>query len=190
MNKVLRFWLVLTLQAVLILAIPAQAFYTQLSGRSLVLQTAPVDPYSLFQGYSITLSYDISNAQNLQKLPGWKEVAAKNRADEKEFYVVLQAPADVTSRPPKAWTALLVSTRYPDKLQANQIALRGRDLRGRIAYGLETYFMPEDQRDDINQQINQAGESSKPAFVVEVKVGSGGNAVPIAIWLKDKRYEF
>jgi uncharacterized membrane-anchored protein len=195
MNKALRFWLILVLQAVLILAIPAQAFYTQLSGRAIVLQTAPVDPYSLFQGYSVTLSYDISNAQNLQKLPGWKEVAAKHRADEKEFYVVLQAPDDVTGRPPKAWKAISVASRYPDKLQANQIALRGRDLRGRIAYGLETYFMPEDQRDAINQeinnqQINQAGESAKPAFVVEVKVGSGGNAVPIAIWLKDKRYEF
>jgi uncharacterized membrane-anchored protein len=107
----------------------------------------------------------------------------------------LQSPADVTGRPPQAWKAISVASRYPDKLQANQMALRGRDLRGRIVYGLETYFMPEDQRDAINQeinnqQINQAGESSKPAFVVEVKVGSGGNAVPIAIWLKDKRYEF
>jgi len=66
----LRFWTVLALQIVLILAVPAQAFYTQINGRSLVLQTAPVDPYSLFQGYSVTLGYDISNVQNLSKLSG------------------------------------------------------------------------------------------------------------------------
>jgi uncharacterized membrane-anchored protein len=198
----LRFWIVLALQVVLILAVPAQAFYTQMNGRSLVLQTAPVDPYSLFQGYSVTLGYDISNVQNLSKLPGWKDIEAKqttnlerdplssDEAASTEFYVILQAPADAGSRPPKAWKAVSVSSRRPSNLPANQIALRGSDRQGRIRYGLETYFIPEEQRDDINQQINQAGESSKPAFVVEAKVGAGGNAVPIAIWLKDKRYQF
>jgi len=197
----LRFWIVLALQIVLILAVPAQAFYTQMNGRSLVLQTAPVDPYSLFQGYSVTLSYDISNGQNLSKLPGWPDVEAKRKtkrdplnSDEttsSEFFVILQAPTDAGNRPPKPWKAVSVASRRPDNLPANQIALRGSDRQGRIRYGLETYFIPEDQRDDINQQISQAqGESAKPAFVVEAKVGSGGNAVPIAIWLRDKRYQF
>jgi uncharacterized membrane-anchored protein len=192
MSKAVRFWLILGLQAVLILAVPAQAFYTQLNGRSLVLQTAPIDPYSLFQGYSVTLSYDISSVQNLEKLPGWTELKAETpKSPDRPFYIVLQAPADITKRPPQAWKALAIARRYPEKLQANQIALQGIDHNGRITYGLETYFMPEDQRDNINQQINQVrGESSQPAFVVEVKVGSGGNAIPIAIWLKDKRYQF
>ncbi|MCY7282031.1 MAG: GDYXXLXY domain-containing protein [Cyanobacteria bacterium CAN_BIN43] len=199
----LRFWTVLALQIVLILAVPAQAFYTQINGRSLVLQTAPVDPYSLFQGYSVTLGYDISNVQNLSKLSGWKDIEAKRKANPErdplsldeaastEFYVILAAPANASNRPPKPWKAVAVVSSRPNNLPANQIALRGSDRQGRIRYGLETYFIPEDQRDDINQQINQAqGESSKPAFVVEAKVGADGNAVPIAIWLKDKRYQF
>jgi uncharacterized membrane-anchored protein len=199
----LRFWIVLALQVILILAVPAQAFYTQINGRSLVLQTAPVDPYSVFQGYSVTLGYDISNVQNLSKLPGWKDIEAKRKANPErdlvssdgvtstEFYVILEAPADASNRPPKPWKAVSVASSRPNNLPANQIALRGSDRQGRIRYGLETYFIPEDQRDDINQQITQAqGESSKPAFVVEAKVGAGGNAVPIAIWLKDKRYQF
>jgi uncharacterized membrane-anchored protein len=196
----LRFWIVLALQIVLILAVPAQAFYTQMSGRSLVLQTAPVDPYSLFQGYSVTLGYDISNVQNLSKLPGWKDIEAKRQLKSDPFtaaavsddlYVVLQAPADASSRPPKPWKAVSIASRRPSNLPANQIALRGSDRQGRIRYGLETYFIPEDQREDINQQINQAQrESSNPAFVVEAKVGADGNAVPIAIWLRDKRYQF
>ncbi|MBW4513630.1 MAG: GDYXXLXY domain-containing protein [Timaviella obliquedivisa GSE-PSE-MK23-08B] len=198
----LRFWIVLALQIVLILAVPAQAFYTQMNGRSLVLQTAPVDPYSLLQGYSVTLAYDISNVQNLAKLPGWQNVEAKQPkrdplsgdAVSNEFYVVLQAPANPSSRPPQAWKAVAVASQRPNNLPTNQVALRGSDRQGRIRYGLEIYFIPEDQRDDINQQINQInqaqGESSKPAFVVEAKVGVGGNAVPTAIWLRDKRYQF
>jgi len=199
----LRFWTVLALQIVLILAVPAQAFYTQINGRSLVLQTAPVDPYSLFQGYSVTLGYDISNVQNLSKLSGWKDIEAKRKANPErdplsfdraastEFYVILEAPANASNRPPKPWKAVSVVSSRPNNLPVNQIALRGSDRQGRIRYGLETYFIPEDQRDDINQQINQAqGESSKPAFVVEAKVGADGNAVPIAIWLRDKRYQF
>lgn len=195
----LRFWIILVLQVVLILAVPAQAFYTQMNGRSLVLQTAPVDPYSLFQGYSVTLSYDISNVQNLSKLPGWKDIEAKRKPERDpfsadvtstEFYVILEAPAAVDNRPPQAWKPVAVASRQPNNLPANQIALQGSDRQGRIRYGLETYFIPEDQRDNINQQISQAGESSKPAFVVEAKVGIGGNAVPVAIWLRDKRYQF
>jgi len=199
----LRFWTVLALQIVLILAVPAQAFYTQMNGRSLVLQTAPVDPYNLFQGYSVTLGYDISNVQNLSKLPGWKDIEAKRKANPErspmgfdeaastEFYVILEAPGNANNRPPKPWKAVAIAGSRPNNLPANQIALRGSDRQGRIRYGLETYFIPEDQRDDINQQINQAqGESSKPAFVVEAKVGADGNAVPIAIWLRDKRHQY
>lgn len=199
----LRFWIVLTLQVVLILAVPAQAVYTQMNGRSLVLQTAPVDPYSLFQGYSVTLGYDISNSQNLLNLPGWKDIEAKRKPERQlsaddassKLYVILQAPADAGSRPPKPWKAVAVASSRPHNLPANQIALQGSDRQGRIHYGLETYFIPEDQRDDINQQISQThnqgqGQSSKPAFVVEAKVGADGNAVPIAIWLRDKRYQF
>lgn len=195
----LRFWTVLALQIILILAVPAQAFYTQMNGRSLVLQTAPVDPYSLFQGYSVTLGYEISNEQNLSKLPGWKDIKAKRdplnaNAASNEFYVVLEAPANANRRPPQAWKPVAVASNRPNNLPANQVALRGSDRQGRIRYGLETYFIPEDQRNDINQQINQInqarGETSKPAFVVEAKVGVGGNALPTAIWLKDKRYQF
>jgi uncharacterized membrane-anchored protein len=196
----LRFWVILALQVVLIVAVPAQALYTQMNGRSLVLQTAPVDPYSLLQGYSVTLSYDISNPANLAKLPGGKELEAKRKSAQAslnrrnvdlEFYVILQAPTEAGGQPPQAWKPIAVSSARPDHLPANQMALRGSDYQGRPRYGLETYFIPEDQRDELNDKIRQlqAGQS-KPAIVVEAKVGSDGNALPIAIWLQNKRYQF
>ena len=140
----------------------------------------------------------------MSKLPGWKDIEAKRKlepaplsanATNNEFYVILEAPTAAGSRPPQPWKAVAVASHRPGRLPANQIALRGSDRQGQIRYGLETYFIPEDQRDDINQQISQVqsqapGESSKPAFVVEAKVGAEGNAVPVAIWLKDKRYQF
>jgi uncharacterized membrane-anchored protein len=200
-NLSLRFWAILALQVVLILAVPAQAWYTQVNGRSLVLQTAPVDPYNLLQGYSVTLSYDISNPLALAKLPGGKELEARRQAvrdslprgdrDNVEFYVILQAPTNTEGQPPPAWKPVSISNSRPENLPANQIALRGSDRQGRVLYGVETYFIPEDQRDELNEKIRQVqAKGGKPAIVVEAKVGSGGNALPIAIWLENKRYQF
>ena len=64
-----RFWAPLLFQTALILAVPAQAVYTQLTGKTVILQTIPVDPYELLRGYSQTLRYDISIQDNLRKLP-------------------------------------------------------------------------------------------------------------------------
>ncbi|HAA32846.1 MAG TPA: membrane-anchored protein, partial [Cyanobacteria bacterium UBA8553] len=64
-----RFWVPLLFQTILILAVPAQALYTQLTGKTVILQTVPVDPYELLRGYSQTLRYDISRQDNLRKLP-------------------------------------------------------------------------------------------------------------------------
>ncbi|NET14750.1 MAG: GDYXXLXY domain-containing protein, partial [Okeania sp. SIO1H6] len=43
--QIWRFILPLTVQLALILSIPAQAIYTTITGRTVVLQTVPVDPY-------------------------------------------------------------------------------------------------------------------------------------------------
>jgi uncharacterized membrane-anchored protein len=197
----LRFWVILALQVVLVVAVPAQALYTQMNGRSLVLQTAPVDPYSILQGYSVTLGYDISDPVNLAKLPGGKELEAKRKAiqessyrgnpEDLEFYVILQAPTEAGGQPPAAWKPISVSGSRPEDLPTNQIALQGSSYQGRIRYGVETYFIPEDQRDELNEKIRQVqAKGAKPAIVVEAKVGSGGKALPIAIWLENQRYQF
>lgn len=206
-----RFWLPLAFQAVLILAIPVQALYTQATGTSVVLQTAPVDPYNLFRGYYVTLGYDISNVSNLEKLPGWSDVAAPRRPSggqpapnatentpspssifrqAEPLYVILQAP-QATTKPPTPWQPVAVSRDRPTNLPPNQIALRGIQRGGQVTYGLERYYIPEEQRLSINNQIAELQSQSSPApFVVEVKVGAGGTAIPMGFWLKDKVYRF
>ncbi len=88
-----RLWVPLLLQTGLILASPIQPFYTQVTGKTVILQTAPVDPYDPIRGYSQTLSYDISRVENLRSLPGGKELfkGSKQNTDlpsETTFYVI------------------------------------------------------------------------------------------------------
>lgn len=192
-----RLWVPLLLQTGLILAAPAQPFYTQITGKTVVLQTVPVDPYDPLRGHSQTLSYDISSVENLRKLPGGKELFKPESKPEQNtyllsgtrFYVVLEAPASAESQPPKAWQPVRVSGDRP-ALPANQIALKGKSTSNSIEYGLEAYYMPESRRDEINQDISQARGRQRQSVVVEVKVDAQGRGVPISFWVSDRNYHF
>jgi uncharacterized membrane-anchored protein len=196
-----RFWLPLAAQVALILAVPAQAVYTQVSGRTAILQTVPVDPYDLLRGYYVTLSYDISRLETLQNLPGGEILVTPDWSGQypslfeagMPFYVVLQPAlaADAASPLPQAWQPVRISGDRPTNLPANQLALQGNYRRGSISYGLEAYYIPEDQRIEINERINQSQQSDGTrAFVVEVKVNAQGEAVPVSLWVGDRNYRF
>ncbi len=208
-TKPWRFWLPLLFQTALILAVPAQAIYTQLTGKTVILQTVPVDPYELLRGYSQTLRYNISNQEILSKLPGWQELPKQQPRQSKlnfiiepgtRFYVILAEPiAPPKSQLPQAWKPVAVSLRQPTKLPAQQVALKGIAQAGAIQYGLETYFIPEDQREQINTELrstrlaepNQLQQTfpltnerpqQTPPVVMEIKVNTQGDAVPISLW--------
>ena len=161
-----RFWLPLALQILFILIIPTQAAYTLLLGKSVILQTIPVDPYDFLRGYSQTLRYEISRPQELRSLPGWSNLIATEESEQTQgsllvkvpFYVILEAPkakANSDQRP-TAWQPIAVSQTRPTNLPKNQVAIRGRMSGYRwVDYGLESYYFPETQREDINQSIRQ-----------------------------------
>lgn len=183
-----RFLVPLVLQAVLILAVPGQAVWTYLTGKTVILQTQPVDPYDFMRGYSQTLSYKISNPDNLDNLPGWQEVQQNNGSDR--LFVILQAPAtDPGGGIPKPWQPVAVAPTCPRNLPPNRVALKGKLIGNwQVQYGLETYYMPEDQRDKINQEIRLLQQHR--SFVVEVKISDNGNAVPITLWVGATNYRF
>lgn len=190
-----RLWVPLLLQTGLILAIPAQAFYTQLTGKTVVLQTIAVDPYDFLRGYSQTLNYNISQLETLKRLPGWKELKSQNSdylTAGSKFYVILAAPASNSSTPPQPWKPVRVSSDRPITLPANQIAIQGKSNGSSIVeYGVETYYMPESRRDEINQDIMQARNGRvQQSVVVEVKVDNQGHAVPMSFWISDRNYRF
>jgi uncharacterized membrane-anchored protein len=196
-----RFWVPLLFQTALILAVPAQALYTQLTGKSVILQTVPMDPYELLRGYSQTLRYDISSQDSLRRLPGWETLPKQQPTEKKkeltlvepgtQFYVILEAPKSPASTGvPVAWKPVAVSIKLPSGLPPNQVALKGIAEHGFVQYGLETYYIPEDQREQINADLRTARPSDptqpqqKPPVVMEIKVNSQGDAVPISIWAR------
>ncbi len=189
-----RFLAAILIQSALIVAVPFQSALTYARGETVTLQTVPVDPYDILRGYSQTLSFDISEPDALKVLPGGDEVFTWKNEGEL-IYVTLAAPnkadaaLDVVATP-TAWVPVAVSLEPPESLDAGQVALRGRYQRWRISYGLETYYMPEAQRDDINSQIGQLRGDSTRAFVVDVKVDAEGNSVPMSLWIRDQEYRF
>ncbi|MDJ0707801.1 MAG: GDYXXLXY domain-containing protein [Leptolyngbyaceae cyanobacterium MO_188.B28] len=185
-----RFWAPLALQAALIVAIPAQDAFTYVTGRQVTLQTAPVDPYDLLRGYSQTLSYEISRPETLQQLPGGEDFFNAEANGAKEIYVVLEAPNSANNNPPEPWRPVQVSASPPTNLANNQVALKGEYRRRRVLYGLETYYMPEDQRNQINGDIGQVQRQNQQAFVVEVRIDGQGNSVPVSLWVSDRNYRF
>ena len=201
-----RMWVPLLLQIGLIAAVPATAVYTFITGQTVVLQTVPVDPYDFLRGYSQALSYNISDRTNLQKLPGWKDLPGEktpcpprvacsqntyNVKRHTRFYVILEAPKAATNPGrPQAWKPVRVSLENPGNLPANQIAIKGKYNGFLMEYGLETYYMPEDEREKVNQEIRQAQSSQRQSFLVEVKVDKTGHAVPVSLWVRDRNYRF
>jgi uncharacterized membrane-anchored protein len=200
-------------QTALILAVPAQALYTHMTGKTVILQTVPQDPYELLRGYSQTLRYDISSQDRLRKLPGWQKLP-KQQPNGNElaliepgtyFYVILQeAPkSSASTELPSPWKPMAVSLERPSQLPANQVVLKGLAQNGFIQYGLETYYIPEDQREEINADLRAARQADPtepqqtpllanpteepqpaPPVVMEIKVNAQGDAVPVSVWVR------
>ncbi|MBF2020325.1 MAG: GDYXXLXY domain-containing protein [Hydrococcus sp. C42_A2020_068] len=204
MNKISswRFWVPLLFQSALILVVPAQAIYTHFSGKTIVLQTLPVDPYDLLRGRSLRLRYNISRVDALERLPGWETIVQSNRGEKQtafrtgtRFYVILQAPAKAAEpgQPPRAWKPVAVSHDRPSDLPSDRVALEGKQsIYPWIDYGLETYYFPQEQGDEIKARIGQTlGNSNRERpFAVEVKVDSQGHAIPLSLWIGNNNYRF
>jgi uncharacterized membrane-anchored protein len=189
-----RLLLPLFIQLAIIGSVPAQAVYTHLTGKTVVLQTAPVDPYDFLRGYYQVLSYDISTPETLKTLPGWEELSnnQNNIPSGTAVYVILEQPTSQPTQSPRppAWEPIKISSTLPKDLPNNQIALKGESNGWRIEYGLETYYMPEDQRLQVNQNITDTQRSEPQSFVVEVKVNAQGKAVPVSLWVRNQNYKF
>lgn len=201
-NQPLPFWRLLVpllIQAGIIMAVPSQAFYTDIAGKTVILQSSPANPEDVVQNYSLNLDYNISRPERLKKLPGWEQLLQQNRgrnrqlAEGTNLYVILQEQQTFSRGVPKAWRPVRLTSQRPINLSTNQVALKGVYRDGSIAYGVETYYIPEQQRERIAQDISRDLESrngERQPIVVKVKVDPQGNAVPISLWVRDRNYRF
>lgn len=182
-----RTWLfvgVVALQLGIVLYSPAKHALIRSQGREISLQMAPVDPYSFMTGYSMNLSYVISDPSNFPV----NEVGT-----EGEVVAVLTVDKDNVGRP----KAML---RQMPTLAKDEVALRGTFHRwGRIEYGIEKFYMPEVQREEISQEVNsawtsQAGQAQRPSppvskMRVDVRVGRDGEASLLRMHVNGHTYQ-
>ena len=118
-------------------------------GREVTLQTVPVDPRSLLQGDYAILDYEIA------ELPDWR----RDEPAGATVYVILRECGAV-------WCAARHDTRRPD---SGEVYIRGAvNDRGRLDFGIGTYFVPEG-----TGQMIETAEDVK----VVVSLDEGGNAV-------------
>jgi uncharacterized membrane-anchored protein len=184
-----NFWLAMAAQLLLLSTVAAPAIYTLNTGKTVFLQTAPVDPYDLLRGNYQILNYDIADRSQLEKLPGGK-ILSDRKIDTKEFFVTLALPSTPGQQaaPPNrllSASAIAVSTKLPTNLPTNQIAIRGTN-GYRIDYDIGKFYMPEAKKDTVNDDISRNPRS----LLVEVKIDSSGHAVPVSLWVGKKSYGF
>ncbi|MBD2434386.1 MULTISPECIES: GDYXXLXY domain-containing protein [Fischerella] len=182
------FIIILLIQTLLIVMIPLPALVTHLTGKTVILKAVPVDPYNLLRGYSMTLDYDISNINTLQKLPGWQQLIQQNPNWQTgmNLYVILQQQKYDSKIMPAPWKPIGVTSKRPSSLPSNQVALKGHYNHGSVNFGLDTYYIPEEQQQQINQDLfhaQQARQEKAQAIVVEIKVNPQGKAVPVSMWV-------
>ncbi|MTJ49299.1 GDYXXLXY domain-containing protein [Dolichospermum sp. UHCC 0259] len=207
-NKPLPIWRLiapLLVQVGLILAVPSQAMYTDVTGKTVILQTVPVNSNDVVRGSSLNLDYNISRPETLRRLPGWNDWLRRNSRRGRQIaqgsilYLVLQERQSFDSEGRSrnrnellSWRPIRVSSNRPVYLSNNQAALKGNYQDGLINYGLENYFIPEEQRQQINEDISQIQETRngrQQPILVRVKVDPQGNAIPTGLSIRDANGE-
>jgi hypothetical protein len=110
MSRRLRFAAVVATQLAVLAAVPARQVLARTRGREITLRTAPVDPFSPFGGYYLTLAYEVE-----------RPVAAKlgaGIANGGLVYVVVQ-------KGEPAWTLSSISRERPAR-RPDRAVLRAR----------------------------------------------------------------
>lgn len=201
-NKPLPIWRLiapLLFQVGLIMAVPLQAMYTDVTGKMVVLQTTPVEANDVLRGSSLNLDYNISRPETLRRLPGWNDWLRRNSRRGRQIiqgstlYLILQERRSFDRNELQSWRPIRVSNNRPVYLSNNQVALKGNYQDGLINYGLENYFIPDEQRREINNDLAEIQESRngrEEPILVRIKVDPQGNAVPMGLSIRDRNYRF
>jgi uncharacterized membrane-anchored protein len=129
-----------------------------------------VDPVDILRGRYVRLGYEIGQLDAMRKLPGWRDAYEKQPTD---LYWVLEPGSP-------AWKAVAIAETPPT---GERVALRGRLENGRVTFGLEQYYVPEDQGDVLQSAINRESHN-----LAEVRVDGWGHAMLTGVRVGDRRF--
>jgi len=172
MNRRLGWFIIaVVVQAFILAAVPARKIYTRQTGTLVILKTAPYDPYSIMSGYYATLNYEISRPE----IPNWR-----HWRESKPIWVVLKEGTD------GVWDVGSVHSSWPESVPVGCVVIKGKKKDGRIVYGIESYFIPEDARNTVERDLREHRDQAK----AEVKIDSFGHAALIKLLIEDRVYEY
>lgn len=178
MNKrLVYFILAVAAQAAILAAVPGRQVYVRLTGKLIMIKTAPADPYDFLSGYHVVLNYEISRPPGFEPTR-WNRRSARER--NKPVYVMLKAGPD------NIWSATLAYNTWPGKVPDGCLVIKGREDGRRIRYGIESYFIPEKEREAIEKDLRQNQRQAK----AQIKVDRFGNAALIRLLIEDRVYEY
>jgi len=164
MNKKLILILIGFLWVGVALAMIASKNYTLRTGKTVLLETVPVDPRDFLRGDYVVLRYKISDL-DLSKIKTEKP----HYSYGENIYVILK-PGD------KFWEAVAIqknkSAAESEVIIKGKAGYSGRKELG-VRYGIESYFVPEGQGRDIERSMR----GNKSSVTVEALVDSSGNAL-------------
>ncbi|MTJ55097.1 GDYXXLXY domain-containing protein [Anabaena sp. UHCC 0253] len=207
-NKPLPIWRLiapLIVQVGLILAVPVQAMYTDVTGKTVILQTTSANSNDVLRGSSLNLDYNISRPETLRRVRGWNEWLQRNSRRNRQIiqgstlYLILQERQSFDRSELQSWQPVRVSSNRPNTLPNNQVALKGNYQDGLVNYGLDNYFISDEQRQQINNDLaqfqgnrnsNRNRNSRQQPIFVRVKVDPQGNAIPLGLSIRNRNYRF
>ena len=169
-KKLVYFILAVAVQVLILSAVPAKQIYTRSTGELITIKTAPYDPYDFLSGYHVVLNYEISRPPGLSELE-------KNQV----AYVILQKGPD------GIWAAKSTHKKHPKITDSGDIVIKGRyGRRNRIQYGIESYFIPEKSRHEIEKDLRENTDKAR----ADIKVDKFGNAALVRLRIEDRIYEY
>lgn len=141
------------------------------TGKTVLLETVPVDPRDFLRGDYVVLRYKISTIV-LQQIQSEKSYYGQGE----KVYVKLE-PRE------RFWEAVAVKTKKP--VSDNGVYLKARvkycyDKKLELNYGIESYFVPEGEGKDIEKNM----QGNKSSVEVEVLVDTSGNAIIKKVFVK------
>ena len=175
MNKRSIFFIVaVLLQAAIIAAVPAKQIHARVTGKLVTIKTAPVDPYDFLSGYHVVLSYEISRPE------GFETQRKRRNRSNADVYVVLKEGED------GVWSAGAMHDQWPEEVAEGCVVIKGKRTYRRIEYGVESYFIPEENRSVIEKDLRKNRRQAQ----AQIKVDKYGNAALVRLMIDDRVYEY
>ncbi|MBI4746057.1 MAG: GDYXXLXY domain-containing protein [Deltaproteobacteria bacterium] len=175
MGTKLRIAVIIALQTLALLSMIAMRQWTLNTGTHVILETAPIDPRSLFSGDYVRLNYKISNIRV-------GEVSGDREFKRHDCVYVLLKEGDPYWQPvsvhhnkptvPPGHVAIKGDVNYVNDFFWNQETQKSEKVKHiNIRYGIESYFVPEGE----GRALERPKEGEKITILVAVdRYGNAG----------------